>query len=323
MLRERPIRTMDDRRLRQVSTVKRAKATLRRALLKIYRWSFPIFQRLGFHVIPNHYTQPVPDTRTLNPRLWSRESTIVGVDLQEQGQLQLLNTFHAAYAREYARLADTSPPQPYAYVQPNGLFDAVDAEVLYCMVRHFKPRRILEIGGGFSTLVAATAVRANARDGCTTTLLSVEPHPLPILSSGVPGLTEIIQKNVQDIDPALFAELGNQDILFIDSTHIVQIGSDVQFLFLEVIPRLPPGAIVHVHDIFLPAEYPREWVLEDYYFWNEQYLLQAFLAFNDTFRVLWAGGFMHLRHPDLLSTTFASYRKGVSRPGSFWFQRVA
>ena len=112
------------------------------------------------------------------------------------------------------------------------------------------------------------------------------------------------------------------DVLFIDSSHMLRIGSDVQFEYLEILPRLKPGVIVHIHDIFLPAEYPRNWVHDKHIFWNEQYLLQAFLAFNASFEVLWGGSWMHLNHPAELESAFQSYKRENQWPGSFWIRRV-
>jgi hypothetical protein len=103
---------------------------------------------------------------------------------------------------------------------------------------------------------------------------------------------------------------------------VLKIGSDVQFEFLEVLPRLNKGVIVHVHDIFLPAEYPQEWVMQKHRFWTEQYLLQTFLSFNHSFEVLWAGSFMHLKHSDKVAAAFASYRREAHLPGSFWMKRA-
>jgi len=132
----------------------------------------------------------------------------------------------------------------------------------------------------------------------------------------------LIPKKVQDIPLSEFKKLSENDILFIDSSHVLKIGSDVQYLYLEVLPRLNKGVIVHAHDIFLPAEYPKEWVLKNYIFWNEQYLLQAFLAFNNSFEVLWAGSYMHLRHPDKLEEAFSSYKRDKIWPSSFWIRKI-
>ena len=118
-----------------------------------------------------------------------------------------------------------------------------------------------------------------------------------------------------------FCALEANDIVFIDSSHVVKIGSDVVYEFLELLPRLKAGVMVHFHDIFLPAEYPKSWVLEDRRFWNEQYLLQAFLAFNSAFEVMMAGSFLHLSHSEKLKAAFASYDPANVWPGSFWMRR--
>ena len=121
-----------------------------------------------------------------------------------------------------------------------------------------------------------------------------------------------------------FEALGENDILFIDSTHALRIGGDVQHEYLEILPRLRPGVLVHAHDVFLPAEYPREWIHESRFFWTEQYLLQAFLAFNERFAVLWGSHFMYMRHEQALARAFRP--PGTTLPmtgGSFWMRRIA
>jgi hypothetical protein len=138
----------------------------------------------------------------------------------------------------------------------------------------------------------------------------------------VPGLARIVREPLQDVDLAVFERLERNDILFIDSTHVLKTGSDVQLEYLEILPRLASGVIVHIHDIFLPAEYPKAWLTDEHIFWNEQYLLQAFLAFNKGFEVLWAGSFMHLNHSDKLRDSFPGYAPERSWPGSFWLRRI-
>jgi hypothetical protein len=151
--------------------------------------------------------------------------------------------------------------------------------------------------------------------------VAIEPYPNAVLSAGVPGV-QLRAVPLEAVPLQDFAALGENDILFIDSTHVLRIGGDVQYEILELLPRLRPGVNVHVHDIFLPAEYPRRWVMEHRRFWTEQYVLQAFLAFNDAFRITWGSGFMHLRHPDLLAEAFPSYRRPEIGPGSLWMRRV-
>ncbi|HVF56474.1 MAG TPA: class I SAM-dependent methyltransferase [Pyrinomonadaceae bacterium] len=287
------------------------------------RRSFPLWQRLGVHVVPNHFYQPIPDTRTLREDLWRNRSELGGINFNDGRQTELLALFRERYAAEYENFPREKTSAPQQYYTNNGAFESVDGEILYCMIRHFKPRRIFEIGSGNSTYLSAQAALKNTEeDGRECRLTAFEPYPNEVLRAGFPGLSELVERKVQDVPAEKFEELEAGDILFIDSSHVLKIGSDVQYEYLEILPRLRPGVIVHVHDIFLPAEYPREWVLDSYTFWNEQYLLQAFLAFNESFEVLWAGSYMHLVHPDKLEAAFVSYDRAKNWPGSFWMRRV-
>jgi len=282
---------------------------------------FDIWERRGYHVLPVHFYEPVPDHSDLARSIGSR-SELVGVDLAPERHLELLEELRA-WKEEYDALPRRPGEGDDGFYVENTLFGAVDAEMLYALVRKHQPRRIFEIGSGFSTLVSARAVRANEEQtGVQCELVAFEPYPGELLRRGVPGLTRIEDHRLQDVPLETFAELQDGDVLFIDSSHVVATGSDVCRELLEIVPRLAAGVLVHVHDVFLPAEYPRKWLEEDHYFWTEQYLLQAFLAFNESFEVLWAGQYMHLEHPDALRRAFASYEVERASPGSFWFRRV-
>lgn len=303
--------------------IRQAYAAVRK---KVYVAAFPVLQRWGLHISSTHYAHPIPDTARLKEDLWKTASDLVGIDMDPAGQQRLLAGFAAAYRDEYERFPLTRTADPLRYFSGNDQFSAVDGEMLYCMVRHFKPRRIFEIGSGFSTMLAAEALRANARDGgASGELVVCDPYPGETVGRGLPGVTKLIRRPVQDVPREEFLSLRDRDILFIDSSHVACAGSDVQYEILEILPRLPAGVIVHVHDIFFPGEYPREWVTRDFIFLNEQYLLQAFLTFNREYEVLWAGAYMHRYHPALLAAAFPSYRsqRGTVGPGSFWMRRIA
>jgi hypothetical protein len=126
---------------------------------------------------------------------------------------------------------------------------------------------------------------------------------------------------MQDIDLAVFRGLAPGDVLFIDSSHVHKLGSDVQYAFSRILPELRPGVYVHFHDIFLPSEYPEDWVRHRRLFWNEQHILENFLAFNTAFEVIWSGSYMHLHHSDHLVEAFPTYRPESNWPGSFWIRR--
>lgn len=235
-----------------------------------------------------------------------------------------MSLFVSKFKNEYGQFPRNQTGVPYEYYLDNGAFESVDGEILYCIIRRFKPRRIYEIGSGYSTYLSAQAVQQNAREdsGYQCELVAIEPYPNEILKAGFPGLTKLISKEVQDVHLSEFEKLTENDILFIDSSHVLRIGNDVQYEYLDILPRLDKGVIVHAHDIFLPAEYPKQWILRDRRFWTEQYLLQAFLAFNDSFEVLWASSYMHLNYPDKLEEAFSSYRKDQTWPGSFYIRKT-
>jgi hypothetical protein len=197
------------------------------------------------------------------------------------------------------------------------------------MIRYFKPKRVIEIGSGFSTYLSAKACLLNKeKDGIETELIAIEPYANETLKKGFPGLTTLIQKPLEQVDLSLFQSLVENDILFIDSSHALKIGGDVKYEYLEILPRLKKGVIVHSHDIFLPWEYPKRWIMDEHWFWTEQYLLQAFLSFNSEFEVLWASHYMARKYPALMQAVFPSYQKlseseynQAKGPASLWIRR--
>jgi hypothetical protein len=280
-------------------------------------------EKMGIHVVPNHFYEPVPDTRNIPEGFWERPSELIGIDLDEVAQLALLEQFRRNYKAEYEQLSNPKSA-PLGFSLPNRSFSSVDAEILYCMIRYFKPDRIMEIGSGNSTLVSAQAILRNSRDtGSVASLVAVEPYPNGILEKGFPGLTSLVKVPVQSVPLREFESLRENDILFIDSSHVLKTASDVQYEYLEVVPRVKKGVIVHFHDIFLPFSYPKSWVVNELRFWNEQYVLQALMAFNKSFAVLWAGNYMNHKHPDALQQAFDSYSAQQTVPGSFWIKRVS
>jgi predicted O-methyltransferase YrrM len=288
---------------------------------------FETWQEHGWHLTPNHFYSPIPDTRALADELWQRESELPGIDMRDDAQLTLL---HGIVDRLGAEL-DALPRQQQeadggGYFVDNNAFESVDAELYYSMIRTHRPDRVLEIGAGWSTLLAVQALRANRSEAPDTTghLLAVEPYPYDFVRAALDEASDVAELRdtpLQDLPLDVFESLGQNDILFIDSSHVLRIGSDVQYAFMEVLPRLRPGVLVHVHDIFLPGEYPKDWLLgSEHRFWNEQYLLQAYLSHNSRREVIWGSSWMHRRHPAELEKAFASYDRGTRFPGSFWFR---
>ena len=314
---------------------------------------FSLGQKLGRHITLNNYNSPIPDTNELTDNLWGKKE-LKGINMNEQKQLALLSIF-AQFKNEYNEFYEDPLVDKdsllYKYLTNNTAFGGVDGDVLYCMIRYFKPNKIIEIGSGFSTYLMAHAILKNRQDDSTYDgeLVVIDPYPNDIVRAGFPGLSRLIAQKVQDVPLSEFKQLTKNDILFIDSSHVLKIGSDVQYEYLEILPRLNSGVLTHMHDIFLPLEYPKTQVINLHIFWNEQYILQAFLSCNRCFEVLWGGTYMHLHHRDKLETTFNSYMLGyqhlvrnlhpknpeiweselvnmlesASVLGSFWIRKVA
>jgi Methyltransferase domain len=192
------------------------------------------------------------------------------------------------------------------------------------MIRHFKPRRFVEIGCGQSTLVARFAIADAMADDATYSCRHIcyEPYENPWLEElGV----EVRRERIERADLALFQSLSAGDIVLIDSSHTQRPMGDVEFEYLHILPSLPKGVAVHVHDIFSPRDYPARWLKEDRRFWNEQYLLEAFLSFNKEFEIICAlNQLMHLGSAQLAAAFPMLAERGPQLyVGSFWFRRVA
>jgi len=306
--------------------------------LGFMRNAFRILQRIGITVSPNHYYWPVPDLRELESRKWP-EIEPVGLDLAFDRQLDFLQTVVPQYQAEWE--SDSAPFFSVGYNYNNGFFETVDAEIAYCLVRHYKPRRIVEVGGGYSSRVMAAALDLNLKlDGVLGELVTIDPHPDRFPRKGLSDRLHLITQSVQEVDLDVFLSLQSGDFLFLDSSHVVGIGSDVVREYLEIVPRVAAGVLIHAHDIFIPADYPREAVLHNLAFWSEQYLLQALLMFNRQFEVLWGSSAMQSRATTALENAFPhwrhSYRNMPSEkrrflptrdgdrvwPSSFWMRKV-
>jgi hypothetical protein len=272
-----------------------------------------IWEARGVLPLRAHYYSPVILADTVPSEAWEEVDPLAGVDWNEDGQLALLERLapHAPGAGELQ--ADLGPDVP-RFTLDNPNFGAGDAETLFAMLRLFAPQRVVEVGSGWSTLVTVAARRAHglAEHVC------IEPFEMPWLER-LPGVT-VERSPVESLPPDYFARLAAGDVLFIDSSHVLRQGGDVVWLYLRVLPSLAPGVLVHVHDIFVPRPYPREWV-EMWRFWNEAQLLQAFLAFNAEFEVLLALNDLAHRHRKELAVVAPSVLDGAAEPGSFWFMR--
>jgi hypothetical protein len=291
-------------------------AAPRRATLPAVRG---LLDRVGVTIVANHYHEPTYGAEHIF-RDPDAPRALVGIDWNLDGQKQLLAQFDLGAA---LRALEGRRCGGRTFHYSNGYCGPGDAEALYCMIRHFKPRQIVEVGCGQSTIVSHLAIAdAMAEDsGYSCRQICYEPYENPWLEGlGVEVKRELIEKS----DLALFKSLSAGDIVFIDSSHALRPMGDVEFEFLHILPNLPKGVIVQVHDIFSPRDYPAQWLNVERRFWNEQYLLEAFLSFNDEFEIICS--LNHLMHLGLseFKRAFPVLAERGPDPfvGSFWFRRV-
>jgi hypothetical protein len=213
----------------------------------------------------------------------------------------------------FAEIVD--PTNTDGFRLDNDYYTTPDAEVLYAVVQLYRPNRIIEVGSGNSTQLFRIAINDA---GLKTHLTSIDPHPRKDISRHSDNIIRERVENVEDLAP--FRDLGANDILFIDSSHELKPGNDVLCLLLTIMPQLRPGVIIHIHDIFLPFEYPKKWILElGWDFFKEQYLVQGLLAENPHFEVLWAGYYLQ-RSVTGFAERFKQWHDVDAR--SLWLRRV-
>jgi predicted O-methyltransferase YrrM len=240
---------------------------------------FDYAEKQGIHLLPVHYYSPIP---TIQDRVRRRRKTeLIGIDFNIQSGVDRANYVLKMYIDDIIALLTAGGPTDYKRANP--ALHPLDAALLYASVREARPRQIIEIGSGMSTLVISAALRdanlSNTRFTCIEPFLPSYLRPTP------PYISEILEVPLQDVGLDTFERLEANDILFIDSTHVVRYGSDVVYEILEILPSLRPGVLIHIHDIFLPDDYPERWLAQDRYFWSEQYMLQAFLCMNPHFKI--------------------------------------
>lgn len=267
---------------------------------------------LGISVVPSHFYFPVPSLKSFQGKDWNARRRCAGLDFRLEEQIERLEKEVLPFADEW-EFAEQGNGHPHRFHFNNGYFERIDAEVAYSFARNCKPRRIIEVGSGNSTLVLATALRRNTAEGYAGELISIDPEPAWFLKEGVPGLTQLIEGPVQQVPLDVFRTLRANDILFIDSSHVVSMDSDVLYECLRILPELAPGVLVHFHDIFTPLDYPEKFVMTNLCFWGEQYLLEAFLAFNSAFRVVWSASAMQQFHPEVLRQAFPGWEGSFTR----------
>jgi len=287
-----------------------------------HRTSFPRFQalsdRLGFQLRATHYYEPTYAEAAL-PAVTNVERRLPGLDLNPAGQLEWLARCQFA---DRLKAIPIKKASQHSFGYDNYMYGVGDAEMLFNMISLAKPRRIVEIGCGQSTLMARLAIEANRELDptyrCDQTC--IEPYEAGWLEDiGV----KVVRQRVETVDLALFDDLEAGDILFIDSSHVIRPWGDVLREFHEIVPRVKPGVLIQVHDIFTPRDYPEVWLRRQRRLWNEQYLLESFLAFNRDYEIICAANWLMHNHFEAFSAACPMVAEFPNKePGAFWFRKT-
>jgi hypothetical protein len=302
-----------NRMLRTIPSVRQAlcERDALAAQLEMYRTWVP----------PGHFYSPLPSGKEIRAReevIFSKNAKdIPAVNLREEEQIRLLQAF-APYLHELPFGPEKKEGLRYYFDNP--AYSYSDAIFYYCMIRHLNPRRIVEIGSGYSSCVAADTNELFFDDHISLTF--IEPYPqllLSLLKSEDTKHVRIVGSPLQDVDLSIFSDLTAQDILFVDSTHVSKTGSDVNVILFDILPKLSSGVYVHFHDIFFPFEYPKEWIYEGRG-WNEAYLLRAFLQYNSSFKVVLFNTFLEKFHKQKFQAELALCLRNPG--GSIWLQKT-
>ena len=288
--------------------------------LKVERDELRAKMKLLF-VPPGHYYSPIPSIEDIK----LREKEIFDDIPREFSEICLNEEEQVALLREFKKYYGDMPFEAHKkeggrFFFENPSFGYADAIVLYCMIRHLKPKNIIEVGSGYSTCVIldTNELFFDGMISCT----SIEPYPElveSLLEEHDRSKIKLIQKKLQEVDLSIFSALAAGDILFIDSSHISKIDSDVNYIFFKILPLLKSGVYIHFHDIIYPFEYPKEVVYQGIA-WNEAYLLRAFLQYNSAFKIHFFNSFLSLFHRDELSSAIPLGMKNTG--GSIWIKKV-
>lgn len=278
-------------------------------------------EALGSWVAPGHFYSPFPDLVEFDKqadKLLSAETEPAAIDFREEQQLRFLDEVTNL-------LVDVPFPaertDEFRYYFENPAYSWSDGLILHAMLRHVRPRRVVEVGSGYSSAMLLDTTERWLDPGVELTF--VEPYSellRSLLRKGDEQRVTILDVGVQEVDLDVFRRLDAGDILFIDSTHVVKAGSDVNHLFFEVLPALRAGVVIHLHDIFFPFEYPAEWVHEGRA-WQESYLLRAFLMYNDAFEIQWFQSLMWARHRPAIEARLPVM--GRNPGGNLWLRKIA
>ena len=303
---------LQSRRLANKVVNRLPKSLLKHFLKSI--WQQPRLQdNLLFHVQPYRFDSAIPTLFDIDLAKLDARRNLPGIMLDQTVYLDWLSKLRV-YASELADIPTHETPGTDFWFQ-NGSYGDLDAVTLYTMLRHLKPKRIIEIGSGRSSRMIERAAAKNNAEGSPCNCTFIEPFPPEYFVKSPPPGT-FLQKKVQDIQLSIFKELDKSDVLFIDTSHVLKTQGDCCFELLEIIPSLRQGVVVHVHDIFTPYDYPKEWLFERQFPFNEQYALECLLSCNSDHQIILP---THLLWREHRRAILELLPQATDTPGAFWF----
>lgn len=273
---------------------------------------------------PGHFYSPIVDPESIKPReadIWGSSSEVLGIDFNDDQHKMVLEEIFPRHIGNYDYPDDLEETAYLSsYFSHNSQFGWLDSRTLFVLLGFLKPKRIVEVGGGFSTLLTADVNHRFLHD--TARFSCIEPYPRDFLKKPLPGLSELLVDKVESLPLSFFSGLGKGDVLFIDSSHVSKTGSDLNYLVFEILPRLNPGVLIHFHDIFLPREYPRQWVVDENRSWNEQYLVRALLMYSSAFKIFFSSAYAYFKYPTLVERALGLEENRGFGGSSLWIERL-
>jgi hypothetical protein len=297
---------------------------LGKLLSKLPYIRYAYFYRRYCDYRPGHFYSPVVNLDELEnskDRIWKKNRTLTGINLNEEKQYAFFDSL--IEASKIIPFTDNPASSNFRYYFDNKTYAYADGLVLFASLLKYKPKRVVEVGSGFSS-----GLMLDVNDkflNNTVYFTFIEPNPdislNKVLRKEDYQTAEVKQHLVQDVDPDIFKALEENDILFIDNSHVSKTGSDVNYLMTEILPALNQGVIIHIHDIFYPFEYPQEWLFEHRLNWNEIFVVHNFLLFNHSFEILFFADFMQQKLRDHHLQVLPVFFK--DRPGSLWIRKIS
>ncbi len=287
-------------------------------LVKKYGISnFPLqvkaFTKTGIYPMQNHYYHP--------QFVYSDQfdaQKIRNLHIHFNLEKQLSELANLKFVNELIFKTEGDPYKGEFYLN-NPAYGPGDADLYYLMVRNWAPKKIIEIGSGFSTMLCLLAIEKNKQANINTSLTCIEPYEIKWLDTT--NNIDLKREKVENIPVEFFKQLQEDDILFIDSSHIIRPENDVLFEYLEILPALNKGVIIHIHDIFSPRHYRSDWLQNDLRLWNEQYLLEAFLYYNDSFEIMYSLNYLKTNHFTATQQTLTNLSP-KDQPASIWLRKI-